>query len=123
LPPGTETFTRDSRLLQAKEFASVFAARHRVQMGLLQVYVAANGRQRARLGLAISRRATRTAVVRNRLKRLAREVFRHQQDSLAGLDVVVSVNQPISVTAQQTFAENLNKLLVRARSCASSSNS
>jgi ribonuclease P protein component len=123
LPPGTETFTRDSRLLQAKEFANVFAARQRLQSGPLQVYVAANGRPRARLGLAISRRATGTAVVRNRLKRLAREVFRHQQDSLAGLDIVVSVNQPIPVTAQQTFADNLKRLLVRARACASSSNS
>lgn len=95
----------------------------RFQSGPLQVYVAANGLAQARLGLAISRRASRSAVVRNRLKRLAREAFRRQQDSLTGLDIVVSVNQPISASAQQSFAENLKKLLLRANPCAPSSRS
>lgn len=119
----SEGFRRDSRLLQAGEFSNVFAARQRLQSGPLQLYFAANGRTQARLGLAISRRASRTAVVRNRLKRLAREAFRRQQDSLSGLDVVVSVNQPISTSAQQSFADNLRKLLLRASSCAPSSSS
>jgi len=42
----------------------------------------------ARLGLAISKRAAKRAVDRNRLKRIAREVFRKQLD-LPPLDFVV----------------------------------
>lgn len=123
MPRRSESFRRDSRLLQAGEFSDVFAARQRLQSGPLQLYFAANGRKQARLGLAISLRASGTAVVRNRLKRLAREAFRRQQDSLSGLDVVVSVNQPISTSVQRSFADNLKKLLLRASSCASSSRS
>jgi ribonuclease P protein component len=47
----------------------------------------------ARLGLAISKKNCRAAKDRNRLKRLVRESFRHNQAALAGLDVVV-INQP-----------------------------
>ncbi len=42
----------------------------------------------ARLGLTVSRRVAKRAVARNRLKRLAREVFRCQQN-LPPLDFVV----------------------------------
>jgi ribonuclease P protein component len=42
-----------------------------------------------RLGLAISRKAARNAVVRNRIKRVIRESFRHWQDRLDSLDIVV----------------------------------
>ncbi len=43
----------------------------------------------SRLGLAISRKVARSAVARNRLKRIVRESFRHHQAELGGLDVVV----------------------------------
>jgi len=43
----------------------------------------------SRLGLAISRKAAKSAVARNRIKRIVRESFRHHQTGLDGLDVVV----------------------------------
>lgn len=49
----------------------------------------ANGLDYGRLGLAISRKAARRATARNRLKRLAREAFRRNQQALTGLDVIV----------------------------------
>ena len=48
-----------------------------------------NGANHPRLGLAVSRRVARRAVVRNRLKRRIRESFRHHAERLGGLDVVV----------------------------------
>ena len=46
------------------------------------------GRPAARLGLTVARRAAKRAVDRNKLKRLARESFRHQS-SLPPWDFVV----------------------------------
>ena len=48
-----------------------------------------NGREVARLGLAVPKRHIRRAVARNRIKRIVRESFRHHQALLCGLDIVV----------------------------------
>lgn len=47
-----------------------------------------NDLDHARLGLAISRKAARRAVDRNRLKRIAREAFRHRPTE-SPVDIVV----------------------------------
>lgn len=42
-----------------------------------------------RLGLAVSRKVAKSAVARNRLKRIGRESFRRRQHDLGGVDCVV----------------------------------
>ena len=64
---------------------------------LLTVHASSNGLPQPRLAMAVSRRVSPKAAVRNRLKRLIRESFRHAQDRLAGLDVVV-VPRPSAAT-------------------------
>lgn len=69
-----------------------------------------NDRDNPRLGLVISRKAARTAVARNRIKRLVRESFRHVQQSLGGLDIVVIGRPGIALQANRDMAESLDKL-------------
>ncbi len=45
--------------------------------------------EQARLGLAVSRKVSPRAVVRNRIKRLIRESFRQSKQKLGGLDIVI----------------------------------
>lgn len=87
--PSRLRFPRHARIADKASFSRVFAGSARSTDRLFTVLSRANGRRRARLGLAISKRHCRLAVERNRLKRIVRESFRHHQHALAGLDVVV----------------------------------
>lgn len=57
-----------------------------------------NGGDQPRLGLAIGKKHCRLATGRNRLKRVIRESFRQNRETIGGLDVVV-LNQPAAATA------------------------
>ncbi|MEX2126406.1 MAG: ribonuclease P protein component [Woeseia sp.] len=81
------------RLPDATSFGRVFARASRSRDNFFTVLSRENGKDYARLGLAISKKNCRRATGRNRLKRLVRESFRHHQADLAGLDVVV-LGQP-----------------------------
>lgn len=69
-----------------------------------------NDRDNPRLGLVISRKAARTAVARNRIKRLVRESFRNTQQPLGGFDIVVIGRPGIALQANRVITESLDKL-------------
>ena len=58
------------------------------------------------MGLAIAKKQLRPAIARNRVKRMAREAFRHQQRMLEGLDIVVLC---------RSGAVGLNKVQIRRK--------
>ena len=74
-----------------------------------------NGKEIARLGLAVPKRQIKNAVLRNRIKRLIRESFRYNQTRLAGLDIVVLVRAGASRVANPTFLQDLDKLWDRLK--------
>jgi ribonuclease P protein component len=76
LPVVTATFSKDDRLLDPKDFERVLKARKRVRKGPLVIAFAEGTSPHARLGLAVSKRHARHSVLRNRIKRHVREVFR-----------------------------------------------
>jgi ribonuclease P protein component len=75
-----------------------------------------------RLGLAISRKVARTAVARNRIKRLVRESFRHNRELICPLDIVVLGRSGIATQTNDTLNTALEKLWKQLiESCAGSS--
>jgi len=82
-------FHKDLRLKSAGEFDFVFANPGRSANRCFTILVRANQHSYPRLGLIISKRCAKSSVQRNRLKRLIRESFRHNQQDLSSLDVVV----------------------------------
>jgi ribonuclease P protein component len=72
-----------------------------------------NDRDYPRLGLAISRKAARSAVARNRIKRHIRETFRHRQAELGGLDLVVIARPGIAAQSAPALNDALDKLWKR----------
>jgi len=68
-----------------------------------------NNKPVARLGLAIARKHIKNAVGRNRIKRLARESFRQNQQLLAGFDIVITLRKDASRLDNETIRQNLVK--------------
>jgi ribonuclease P protein component len=88
---------RSNRLLDAGAFDRVFAKASRSRDKWFTVLCRENDSGLARLGLAISKKHCRAATGRNRIKRIVRESFRHNQHAIEGLDVVV-INNPAAAT-------------------------
>lgn len=84
-------FPREKRLTRPAEYRRVFQRGYhrRFQQGGLLLRVRENHGVHPRLGLAIPKRALKKAVDRNRVKRLARESFRHHCQSLPAVDIVL----------------------------------
>lgn len=90
----------------------------------LLVLATPNGRDYPRLGLAISKRNVKTAVGRNRVKRLVRESFRRHRQQLAGLDIVVLSRHATHDSSNPGLLHSLNRHWRRlVKRCANSSSS
>lgn len=77
------------KMRETDDFSSVFRFRCSHRGVGLDVLVAPNGLLRPRLGMIVPKKVIRTAVARNRVKRLVREWFRLLQSDVVGLDVIV----------------------------------
>ncbi|GGG58990.1 ribonuclease P protein component [Pseudohongiella nitratireducens] len=83
-------FGKERRLLTATDYQSVFnGASFRVSRRQILILANENPSGKTRIGLVIAKKHVRLAVQRNRLKRLTRESFRHHQQLLNGLDIVM----------------------------------
>jgi len=84
------SFGKAKRLLNAKDYSRVFdGADARASHKHLLLLAKINNEPGHRLGLVIAKKNVRLAVQRNRVKRMAREFFRHLPDSQPNMDVVL----------------------------------
>jgi ribonuclease P protein component len=112
---------RRARLTGRLVFTRVFAQPIKSSDRYFTVLARSNDLTYSRLGLAISRKVARSAVARNRLKRIVRESFRHHQAGLAGLDIVVMGRAGLVESDNAVLADALERHWRRlARSCAPS---
>ncbi|VAW97281.1 Ribonuclease P protein component [hydrothermal vent metagenome] len=100
-------FSRQQRLLRPDQFKRVFKKSIRVNDAHFSILGQLNQKDSARLGLAIAKKHIKKAVGRNRIKRLVRESFRHHQELLAGVDIVVTCRSDASRLTNQVIHERL----------------
>jgi ribonuclease P protein component len=87
---------REARLRRAADFAALRHASGRFGGRCFSVRYRPNGQPQARLGLAISKRVSKRAVERNRIKRLVRESFRRIRHQLPEIDLVLMAREQAS---------------------------
>jgi ribonuclease P protein component len=76
------------KMRETDEFSSVFRFRCAYRGACLDVLAGPNGLDIPRLGMIVPKKVIRTAVGRNRIKRLLREWLRLSQADVAGLDII-----------------------------------
>ena len=88
--PADHRFGKARRLLNATDYSRVFdGAEARASHKHLLLLAKTNDEPGHRLGLVIAKKNVRQAVQRNRVKRVAREVFRQLPQDEPTLDVVL----------------------------------
>ncbi len=102
-----ENFPKTGRICRKKDFDAVFRNTdlRSQRSGVFVVHLKRNGLGYSRLGLCVSRRVSKKAVERNRIKRAIRESFRkHEQ---ADLDMVVVCKPSKNPLSQAQLSEFL----------------
>jgi len=108
-------FSRRARLSSKADFRNVFAQPVKSGDPYFTVLARPNTLGFPRLGLAISRKSAPSAVVRNRIKRIIRESFRHHQPALGGLDLVVIGQPKVGTQANEVLFTSLQRHWGRLR--------
>lgn len=104
---STGRFARQNRLLTPAQFKHVFAHAKKLSDRYITILVRPNQLPYSRLGLAIAKRNIKTAVARNRIKRIVRESFRLHQDEILGWDIVVMAKPVASVAENPQLFQSL----------------
>jgi len=114
-------FPRDARLLDGAAYAPVFKRNQRFgdRFWTILVHERDDGDAGdARIGLAIAKKRARRAVDRNRLKRIARESFRHHRVALGSRHVVVMNRDAAahaSMSELRTGIDSLWRKIIRGK--------
>lgn len=84
------SFPSSHRLLKPAEFKRVFDNTElRSSSPQLLLLASSNNQNHARIGFVLAKKQIKRAVDRNRIKRIVRESFRHNQHKLAAIDFVI----------------------------------
>lgn len=104
------SFSRSRRLLTPRDYKQVFdGASLKVSCKEVLILARPNQLGHARLGLVIAKRQVRQANQRNRIKRIARETFRHQLQ-LGGVDAVMLARGGLDRLENADLHRQLNQL-------------
>jgi ribonuclease P protein component len=106
------TFERREHIRRRADFEAVYQSGIKVSGRLMTMFVRPNGCPHARLGIAATRKIG-GAVIRNRAKRLTREVFRHHKPATA-VDIVVVPRREFLDAPYSSLEREFDSLLRRA---------
>jgi len=106
-------FSKVERLRKRREFLDVYERGEKIQSIYFVLYMLENGRPHHRLGITVSRKVGR-AVVRNRIKRRLREIFRANKQAISPhCDLVVNAKRAAARARDQEIQEDILKGILR----------
>ena len=110
-----ETFPRQYRIVRRSDYLLIYEKGRRIESRSFVLFVLRNELGHPRLGITVSRKVG-GAVVRNRVKRLFREVFRRSRREEAGSnDIVVNARKPSAQAEYEKLRQEYAGALERLR--------
>ncbi|MGH1426937.1 MAG: ribonuclease P protein component [Arenicella sp.] len=97
-----QTFPKSFRLLKPSEFQTVYKHGQWASNRELSINVVKHSKPSSRLGITVSKKVSKRAVDRNRIKRHIREWYRKNKHRCHNFDIVLTAKPAIQ---QKTMAE------------------
>ena len=104
---------QSARLLRPADFVRLRESGRRLNAQQLSIQFLKRDVPGARLGMAVSRRVSKLAVVRNRIRRQIRESFRLHRARLPACDIVVSARPSAATQTNAQLRADLDALWSR----------
>lgn len=111
--PGDERFPPHERLRKRADYLRCYRTGRRRTGALVILYIAANTSGHPRMGITATRKVG-NSVIRHRLKRWIREIYRRwpERGRLAAIDLVVHLKPEMKGAARGEVEHDLRRLLV-----------
>ena len=107
-------YQKSRRLLNSEQYTIVTRKGKKFFNPLFLVFILPNNQMQSRLGITVSKKTSKRAVDRNRIKRQVREFFRLNQNSWPGCDVIVIANPPAAKKDNTSIQAALKNLWQKA---------
>jgi len=106
----SKAFTKAHRLLNSSDFQPIFNdAPFRASHKYFLILARPGATDNSRIGLVIAKKNIRLAVDRNRIKRLARECFRHLAFDNVSIDAVFLTRRGLGELDNHEFSQQLQQ--------------
>lgn len=106
-------FPASVRVRSGRDYRQAFADSQRVSTRCFSLHLRLRDGGFCRLGMAVSRKVSPDAVVRNRIKRQVRESFRQRRDSLPRGDLIVVARTAAATLDPAGLRAELDRLWAR----------
>jgi ribonuclease P protein component len=106
-----EGLSRRHRFTARDSFRLLIKGPRKLRGQLAVLHVACGREGLSRFGISVPKRAAKSSVERNRIKRLARELFRKHAAKQAGIDVVVTLTNRFDRSQARALGMELSALL------------
>lgn len=107
---------KENRLKKEKEFEAVFKGGRVIKGSFVFLKYLANGTDKTKIGFVVSKKVSKSAVVRNKAKRRMREIVRLRKKEVKnGLSVIIVALPPIKDAAYKEMEKDIGGLLERIK--------
>ena len=104
-----------NRLKKRKDFQRVFDRGRFINSDLISVRFLANRTDDTRVGFIVSKKVSKMAVLRNKVKRMLREIIRENMVRIKkGFDMIITAKSGISKVQLEEVTDVLKELLKRS---------